>query len=356
MQDAGCVAVRDLTHKSAMLTGAFRLVGEAVGLLREVDRLFAGGGVDLFVPVDSPTFNLPLAHRAKARRLPVVYFIAPQVWAWAEFRIHKVRRRTDKLMVILPFEEGYFQVHGIDARFVGHPLMESLSRQAVDRSVVESLRGPGSPVIACLPGSRRHVVQEILPGQLEVCRTIAGRYPAASFLFAAARDELADMIRDRIPATDAGPALRHRIETGRNGELISAADLVLVASGTATLEVAWHRKPMVIMYNASRWGYELVAKHLIRTPHLSLVNILAGKRLAPEFMPYYRSTEPIAQAALDLLADQRKRDEMSAGLDELVRSLGTHHVADEAASIVIETLGSTAPLQGGPKGSTHRVW
>lgn len=356
MQQAGCETVHDLTHRSAMLAASLGLAGEAARLLRRIDRLFAAGVADLFVPVDSPTFNLPLARRAKARGLPVVYFIAPQVWAWAEFRVRKVRRRTDKLMVILPFEEEYFRRHGIDATYVGHPLMESLARRAVDSSFAESLRQCGSPVIACLPGSRRHVIEEVLPGQMDVCRRIAARHPNAAFLFAAANDDAVARIGACRPSDFLG-GRPCRIEVGRNAEILAAADLVLVASGTATLEVAWHRRPMIVMYNAPRWGYQLVARWLIRTPHLSLVNILAGRELVPEFMPYYRSTEPIARAALELLENARRREEMTAGLDQLIRALGTHRVADEAAAIADRMLNAAvANRRPGLRGSRHRIW
>lgn len=354
MQAAGCEALYDLTSKSAMLAGAFGLVGTAGRMLCDLDRRFAAGIADLFVPVDSPTFNLPLSHRAKARGMGVAYYIAPQVWAWAEYRVNKVRRRTDKLMVILPFEEEYFRGYQIDATFVGHPLIESLNRQSADESAICVLRQGGSPVIACLAGSRHHVVDEVLPGQIEVCRKIAAHYPNASFLFAAASEELATKIRSRLSSS--APALRSRIERGRNAEVIRAADLVLVASGTATLEVAYHRRPMVVMYNASRWGYELVAKHLIRTPHLCLVNILAGRRLVPEFMPYYLSTEPIAVAALELLNSEAKRAEMAAGLNQLITSLGSRSAADEAASILIHMLESRKKPSPGLRGSSHRIW
>lgn len=375
MQAVGCRSLFDMTARSAMLLGIVGIAGEAIALLRRLDRLFAAGIADIFVPVDSPTFNLPLAGRAKARGLPVVYYIAPQVWAWAEFRVRKVRRRTDRLAVILPFEEPYFRNHGIEATFVGHPLMHSLPRRTVDSDRIDGLRQAGSPIVAVLPGSRRHVVDEVLPGQIAICRRIAARYPEAGFLFAAASEERAvhidAMLRSELASTDRPGAsdsaatrpperLNYRIETGHNAEVISAADLVLVASGTATLEVAYYRRPMIVMYNASKWAYRLIARRLIRTKHLSLVNILAGRALVPEFMPYYESVDPIATEALDLLANQLRREAMIAGLDALVRDLGSHQVADEAAAIVLETWAAqqrpSNPGRTAPRGSRHRIW
>ncbi len=243
------------------------------------------------------------------------------------------------MMVILPFEEAYFRQHNIPATFVGHPLIETLSRRSTDAEYAARLRSPGSPIVTCLPGSRGHVIDEVLPGQIEVCRAIAQRHANAAFVFAAASESAGQKIRASLRAAGFGePAERRCIVRGFNHEAIEAADLVLVASGTATLEVAYHRRPMIVMYNASRWGYRLVARWLIQTPHLSLVNILAGRRLVPEYMPYYGSTAPIAQEALEILANDERRRQIQEGLDQLVRSLGTGAASEAAAGIVLDAL------------------
>lgn len=354
MQQAGCRLVVDLTHRSAMLLGSLRLVTQAVGLLQRVDRILAGGAVQAVVPVDSPTFNLPLARRAKARGLPVVYFIAPQVWAWAEFRVRKVRTRVDQLACILPFEESYFRAHGIPARYVGHPLMEALSARPLNPSRIQRYRRLGKPLVACLPGSRGHVVAEVLPGQIEVCARIRDAFPEAAFLFAAASERAGRQISEGLRRQPS--SLNARVELGANGDVITAADLVLVASGTASLEVAWHRRPMIVMYNASKWGYRLIARWLIRTPHLSLVNILAGRRVVPEFMPYYESAEPIAAEAIGLLRDPGRREAMIRDLGEIVAELGEHQVADEVATMVLGAAERGRPRRPGPRGSRHCLW
>ena len=126
----------------------------------------------------------------------------------------------------------------------------------------------------------------------------------------------------KIEPLVASSGLKARVEPHGGGELLAAADLALVASGTATLEVAWHRLPMLVMYNGSKWGYRLVGRWLIQTTHLSLVNILAGRHIVPEFMPYYTSTAPIAAEALDLLGNEPRRQAMRADLDQVITSLG----------------------------------
>lgn len=338
MQAAGCEVVEDWTRRSAMLAGAIRLVGQAFRLFGRVGRLLKTEGADLVILVDSPTLHLPMAKRARAAGCPVLYYIAPQVWAWAPWRVRRVRRRVDRLACLLPFEEAYFNARGVPAKFVGHPLVEHLSTTGADATLVEAYRSAGRPVVACLPGSRGHVIQEVLPGQIEVARAITAKHPDAVFLFAAAGEAGAAAISARL----APESFRYRVELLHNTEVLTAADLALCASGTATLEVAYRRVPMVVMYNSSRWGYWLVARWLIRTPHLSLVNILAGRRIVPEFMPYYTSTEPIAAEALDLLASEKRRVQMRDDLDAVIRSLGTDSAAGGAARIAAEMLAARA--------------
>jgi len=341
MAAAGCEIIEDWTRRSAMLAGALRLVGRALGLFRRVGRLLKAAPADLVIVVDSPTLNLPIAKKAKAAGCPVLYYIAPQVWAWAPWRIRRVRRRVDRVACLLPFEEGYFSSRGVPAKYVGHPLIEQLQARKPDMGAASELKTRGQPIVACMPGSRGHVIREVLPGQIEIARAIAERHGQAYFLFSAADEAAGEMLQ----ATLKGESFRYSIEVRRNAEVLAAADLVLCASGTATLEVAYAGVPLVIMYNGSRWGYRLVARWLIRTPHLSLVNILAGRRIVPEFMPYYTSTAPIAAEALDLLSNEVRRERMKADLAAVVASLGTASAARGAARIVGEMLvGKGFPL------------
>lgn len=347
MRAAGCEAIDDLTDRSAMLLGAVGLAGHALRLLGHVKRRLQREGADLAILVDSPTLHLPMAKKVKSAGCPVLYYIAPQLWAWAPGRIRRVRRRVDRMAVILPFEEEYFRTRGVDARFVGHPLVEQLRERSPAPSRVEAFRAAGKPVIACLPGSRRHVVSEVLPGQIEVCRAIAARHPQATFLFAAASEAAARTAAGRIKA-ESFPC---QIAVGHNAEILAAADLALCASGTATLEVAWHGVPMVVMYNGSKWGYRMVGRFLIQTPHLSLVNILAGRRIVPEFMPYYTSTEPIAAEALDLLENDARREQVRSDLRAVIASLGAASASHGAADIVEEMLAAARNPNHAPRQS-----
>lgn len=337
MQAAGCRPIEDFTARSTMLVGAVRLAGHAWRLWRQVGRMLTAEPADLAILVDSPTLHLPMAKRIRKAGCPVLYYVAPQLWAWAPWRIRRVRARVNRLAAILPFEEAYFRERGVDARFVGHPLIEQLAARKVPPEAVAQFAAAGRPLIACLPGSRSHVVREVLPGQIEVAQAIGRKHPAASFVFAAASESAADAIRAAL----AGAGLKARVEVGANGEILSAADLALVASGTATLEAAYYRTPMVVMYNGSKWGYRLVGRWLVRTPQLSLVNILAGRRIVPEFMPYYTSTVPIAAESLDILANEARRDTMRVDLDAVIRSLGAGNAARTTAEMALEMINAS---------------
>jgi lipid-A-disaccharide synthase len=332
MVAAGCVSVFDMSRHSAMLLGAFRSVGRGIAMLRITDAHLRRHPFDAAVLIDSPTLHLPLASRAQAAGVPVLYYIAPQMWAWGAHRIYKLRHRTERVAVILPFEEVYFRNQGVDARFVGHPLAEQWAETHVDAGAVQRLRNAGHPVIALLPGSRTHVVESVLPGQLEVAEQVARALPGAAFGVSVANPQVTPVIEGLV----ADAAIEVAPNTESHAELIQAADLVLVASGTTALEVAFHRRPMIVMYNTSPVFYHLIGRWMIHTPHLSLPNILAGRRIVPEFMPYYRSTRPIAECALDLLRSSELRDRMIRDLDEVTTPLRGGRASERTAAMLLD--------------------
>ena len=334
MQEAGCEAIDDLTDHSAMLIGAIGLVRRAYRLMGKVSRALTADDADLAILVDSPALHLPMAKRIRKAGVPVLYYIAPQIWAWAPWRIRRIRKRVDRLAAILPFEEEYFRSRGVDATFVGHPLVEQLAATAPDQGKVNTLKAAGKPIITCMPGSRRQVIAEVLPGQIQVARAIAQRHPNSVFLFSSASDQATQMISEKL----AGESFNWQMAHGCNAEFLSVSDLVLVASGTASLEVAQYGVPMVVMYNHSKWGYRLVGQWVIQTPYLCLVNILANKVIVPEIMPYYDSIEPIADEALDLLENEQRRATMQADLAGVVRSLGTSNAAATTARMAMEMI------------------
>jgi len=328
----GCDRIFDFTGHAAMLAGAVGAVGRGVAMLRTADRHLRRYGFHGAVVIDSPTLHLPLAARAQAAGVPVMYYIAPQVWAWGQYRTAKLRERFDRVAVILPFEEPFLRQHGVNATYVGHPLAEQVASQTADAPAVKTIKAGAEYVIALLPGSRRHVIREVLPGQLEVAERIASALPGVRFVVSIANTASEPWINHLA----AGCRADVRTYLGRFAELIAAADLVLVASGTAALEVAFHRRPMIVMYNVSPLFYHFLARWLIRTRYLSLPNILAGREVVPEFMPYYRSTVPIAERAVELLRFPQQRQAMTDELAAIVEPLRGTQASVHAAAMLLE--------------------
>ncbi len=347
----GAETVADMTAHAAMLAGAASVVGKAWAALRAVDRAWKVRRPTAALFLDSPALHLRLARRARRLGIPVVYYIAPQTWASRPGRNREIAACVDRLACILPFEEPYFRSRGIDARYVGHPLFESLSREQPDPQAVSRLRSGAGPLVALLPGSRRHVIDTVLPLQLEVLAHLRTAITPLRAAVSAVDEARAQRIAPHLPQG----AERPEIVVADNASLLTAADLVLVASGTATLHVAHYRKPMVVLYEmggllgrlASRFGHWVV-----RTPHLSLVNILAGARVVPEYMPHVPDTHGVAQTAAALLLDTSLRDYTTRRLDELVGPLesppygrsASANVCELIASVIAER-GATAPTR-----------
>ncbi len=358
MRAAGCLCLEDLTTRASMLTGVVERVPAALATVSRVDRFLSRNAVDAAVLVDSGTLHLPMARRCKARGLPVLYFIAPQTWASRPWRNRALRERVDRLAAILPFEETYFRQRGIPATYVGHPLFDRLASEPHDAERVARLRGDAMPVVALLPGSRRTVVREVLPGQLDVAREVVRRFRSARILLAAANPGAAEVAREVIAGRPDAPPIQ--FETEHRSDVLRAADLVLVASGTATLEVAYHHTPMIVMYNArlARWAYPLLRGWMIQTEVFSLPNILAGRRIVPEFMPYYANTSEITMSALELLSSASLRDRMRGELADLMQPI-VRTGACAAAAGQLAALLAEHPRQGrGDRviGSRHKVW
>lgn len=338
MRQAGADTIIDLSTHAAMLTGVFSVLGRAWRAVRLVERAWDAKPPDLVVLLDSPELHLRLARRARARGLPVLYYIAPQTWASREGRNRQIAARVDRLACILPFEQDYFRRASVNAEYVGHPLFETLRRETPNPVVVKRLRSGSGALVAVLPGSRRGVIDAVLPLQLETLRELRADGAGLRAAISATSDERAEQIRSHLTGRDV-PA---EIIVADNASLLTAADLALVASGTATLHVAYYRKPMVVLYDAGRLLSAFsrpLGRMVLKTPHLSLVNILAGRRVVPEFMPFVRDTDEVARVARRLLTDEGWRRLMCAQLDEVVRPLETTSASENVCRIIQEMLG-----------------
>ncbi|MBI5761999.1 MAG: lipid-A-disaccharide synthase [Planctomycetes bacterium] len=339
----GCECFHDMTAKSAMAAAAIARIPEGLRLMKRLRAHVANEKYDAAVVIDSPALNLSVAKICRNAGIPVLYYIAPQTWAWGwtKWRNARLRDRVSRVACIWPFEEPHFRADGIDATFVGHPSFDRLCALRVDEERIASLRKDAAPVLTILPGSRGHVIDEVLPGQLEIAKAVSTLNRKARFLVVAANEQAAEQIN--AVAKEVNPGVKFELLRGEadRAAAIRAADLVLVASGTITLEVAFHGTPMIVMYNTARWGYELVGRWLLKTPFLSIPNILAGREIVPEFMPYYKSTDPIIARVTEWLATPTTLARVRRDLQQTLAPLAKPGAAANAARMLDNLSGET---------------
>ena len=291
-------------------------------LLKAIERRLARGDVRLIVLVDYPGFHLRVAAAARRAGVPVLYYIAPQLWAWGERRVKRLARDVDRLAVILPFEERFFGERGVPATFVGHPLLDRHPR-APDRAEAKRALAldPGRPVLGLFPGSRPQETARLWPAFRDAARLVAGQRRDIQFLVAAA---------DGASYPEPGEV---RVVKGRAPECFAAADAALCKSGTTTLEAALADTPLVVAYRMNPLSY-LMARRLVRVPWIGLVNLVAGRNIAPEFVQGAVTAVNLAHAVLPLLDGKApERAAQLAGLAEVRRLLGGPGAAGRAAGL-----------------------
>ncbi len=339
MAAAGCELIVDFVGEARMLAAAAMKAPYYWRQLRRIRRELDALRPDVCVPVDSPALNWHVAKAARKAGCPVAYYVAPQVWAWAPWRVKKLARRTTRVACILPFEEDYLRQRGVHAAFVGHPLLDALP----DRPEPPPLPpADGALCVAMLPGSRPAEITAHADAMRRVAEDIRARWPGTRAIFTAVDDEAAERIR-RTWGDTGGDGVE--LVTGRTSDVLAKADFAVVASGTATLQVAHFGVPMVVVYRASRLLYHTLGRLLLRTKHLSLVNILADRQLGwpavAELMPWGGSVRQLSAAVMEALADTEALAEMRRVLPTLVeplRASGGGTAADNAARIVCEAM------------------
>jgi lipid-A-disaccharide synthase len=272
--------------------------------------------------VDYPEFNLRVARRCKELGLQVVYYISPQLWAWRQGRVRHIAKYVDRMIVIFPFEEEFYRRHNVPVTYVGHPLIEQLAGVRKPKRKTDRLR------IALLPGSRRMEIRSLLPAMLEAVRILRQEQTVEAYIIQAPtieHEELEQMIAESGVAV---PILPHD-----RGEGVAAADVALSSSGTATLEAAVLGTPVVVMYKLSPATYAL-GKRLVRLPHWSLVNIIAGKEVVPELIQSEVNGERIAAEVRKLVEPERFKH-VTRELAEIRARLGDPGASRRAAEEII---------------------
>lgn len=351
MAHAGAEILYETTARAAMTFHALRRVFEFKRLLKQAKEIYRDPArkPDLQICVDSSGVNLYFARAAKEAGIPVLYYVAPQLWASRPGRIKQVRRYIDRLACIFPFEAAWYQSRGANASFVGHPLFDDLPK-------IRQVRSDGGqrPTVGIVPGSRRSEVKTNLPHLIEVMQRIQDRFPDAQFLVPTTLSTHEMVVTSLSGKTV--PGVREQLEQqshARDGratvkqnafdEFIPQCDLVITKSGTSTVHVAAYAVPMIVVYRGSIILWHLIARWLLKTKKVAMVNILAGETdLVPEFIPWHGSNKPVADLAIQMLEHPQMLEDQRVKLRELIKPIEAPGASLNVAKIAMEMIAADA--------------
>ncbi len=347
MEQAGATLIERTTEQSAMLTGALHKARQQLALRKRFKTWLRQHAVAVHVPTDSPAANWWFCKTIKGIRGQgsgvrprVVHFVAPQVWAWAPWRVRRLRKWSDLVLCVLPFEPRWFERHAVHARFVGHPLFDD--KLDLIQLAHEAAEFPeGHPQVALLPGSRPGEIAANWPLMVEVFRRLRARYPAIRGLIAAAGEEARGHIQRITPELPAGLNLA----TGMTDAVLHGPDVVLAVSGTVTLHVARHPRPMAILYRVPAWQWNLAGRWLMDTQTFTLPNLLAcdgpsnqtDRHIVREFVPFLgrvEAVDPIVQEMVRLIDDKDHRESQIKSLKHVLQPFAGHACGKEAAQVI----------------------
>lgn len=331
MQAQGMDSLYPMERLSVMgFVEPLRRLPELLRIRGALYRHFRDNPPDLFLGIDAPDFNLRLERKLRKQGVPTAHLVSPSVWAWRQGRIRKIRRAVDLMLCLFPFETDIYRQHGIPVRFVGHPLADEIPGQVdvLDARTALAL-APEGKLLALLPGSRGAEVRLLAPLFLRAARRLWRDNPGLSFVIPAATEALHTQLRQLL---EQFPELPVTLLSGRSREAMAASDLVLLASGTATLEAALLKRPMVVAYRMAPLSWWLVSR-LVRTGYAALPNVLAGRALVPELLQEAATSQALAQALRPLLAGEAPGQRRA--FDDLHQSL-RQDFASTAASALVE--------------------
>ena len=323
------MAVVGLTEALFRLGVIFKARQKMKNLLRSIPS------PELLILIDYPDFNIHLASLAKRWKIPVLYYISPQVWAWRKGRVNKLARRVDRVAVILPFEEDLYRKKGVDVTYVGHPLLDAIPEHSNREETIGKLNlQNASPVIGLLPGSRREEIENLLPSMVKAVEILSSHYSQLECVLPVAPTVSVDLVQSFLADSN---AVIH-ISDFDIYRTLRVCDLALVASGTATLETAIMGVPMIVVYRVSPVTY-WIGKKLVSVPYISLANFVAGKQIVPELVQDEFNPERLAEEAFRILEDRQERENMMGNLKAVKNRLGEGGASERTARIAIEMMG-----------------
>ncbi|HYA14657.1 MAG TPA: lipid-A-disaccharide synthase [Syntrophales bacterium] len=335
LREAGVELLADSADMAVVgLTEVISKLGMILKVMAQLKESMRKNRPDLVILIDYPDFNLSLAKAAKKYGIKVFYYISPQVWAWRKGRIGQIKKTVDKMVVILPFEVNLYNEAGVNAEFVGHPLLDVIgTKYSRKEAMLKFGLEDGVTTVGILPGSRQSEVTRLLPEMLRAAEIIEKKLRPVQFVL-----PLADTL-DFAFISQIISQYPIRVEVIRNEvyDVIACADIAIVASGTATLETALMETPMVIVYKVSIPSY-YVGKMVINIDHIGLVNIVAGKTVVPELIQDEASPEKIAAIVMEILADRRRMADIKAELSKIKDMLGSRGAAERTAHLAYELI------------------
>jgi lipid-A-disaccharide synthase len=284
---------------------------------------------DVVVLIDYPGFNLRFARTAKDLGCPVVYYISPQVWAWNKRRMKKMKGIIDQMCVVFPFEQPLYEAEGIPCTFVGHPLLEEFNVQLKKKEFCRKNHlDPGKKILAVLPGSRRQELHQMFSAMIRGAGELQKKYDLQIVV------GRAPGLPEELYTEEGGTDIDVRFVSGQTHELMKHADVAIVVSGTATLETACFATPLVVVYRTSAITY-LIGRIVVRLPYISLVNIVAGKRIVPELIQGKMTVQSIVSEVSRILDDKEYSDTMVGALSQVKGKLGTKGASTRVADAVL---------------------
>jgi len=352
MEAAGATIVERTGQSAVMGIPGLGKIREHRDINKRIAAWLDEHPVTVHVPVDSPAANFPICKISRKRGAKVVHLVAPQVWAWGKWRVNKLRRLTDFVCCLLPFEETYFKERRVPAAFVGHPLFDEIP----DSSELDAQVGgfPDSSAdwgrkIALLPGSRPKEIENNFPILIEAFRRLRRDYPDLTGMVAATRADLEPTLREIASKTPIAAGCEGGCVDGwpdslgftaeNTDAVVRWCDLALVVSGTVTLQVARQAKPMVIVYRSSRLAWWLFAKWVLSTPHLTLPNLVAGERIVPELIPHFGGPEKLVDEAVALMERPELANNQRAALRAVTAKFDGYNAAEATADAIARVAG-----------------
>jgi lipid-A-disaccharide synthase len=334
MAAAGAELLYPLTELAVM--GLRRVIGHLPTFFRlaaQAERYLRRARPDAVVLIDYPGFNFALGARAHALGFPVYYFVPPQLWAWRRGRVRQVRKWCAGVLTALPFEEDWYCARGVTTHYVGHPYFDELASQRLEQEFLAAEQGRGGRIVGLLPGSRNQEVTANATMMLAAAARLRSAQPDARFLVAAFNERHAAAVRD-VAATAGVPVAVH---VGRTPEVIEVSEACVAVSGSVSLELLYRTKPTVVVYRMSPLSLWL-ARRLVKLKYFTLVNLLAGDEVLPEFATSRDESEGIARQLAEWLSQPARRDACVARLRELRDRVAVPGACDRAAHFLLNAV------------------